>query len=311
MIDGDCLATFVAIAEERSFSRAADRLGVAQSVISKRLRRLEDQLATQLVDRSTRTDIRLTRIGRIFLPEAMETLAQLHKAERTGRNLARGCSGPLRIGYVFSAAMNGTLTTVLGGLREALPDMEFQPRLMETPEQLAALDAGMLDMGLLRPRPSYPPGCQAREVHQESLVLGLSSRHRLAGQSSLTPPMLASERFIVPQFHEQVGLIDCLRRLAAAGRFAMPSVIQTADFVTAACLAATGDGIVLAPASLANFNLSGLAFQQVAGFNEFLTIALVMRMDAPEEARRTANGFFPYLPPVDAPGGSFNPFSRT
>lgn len=286
MIDGDCLATFIAIAEERSFSRAADRLGTVQSVVSKRLRRLEDQISAELVDRSLRSDIRLTRIGRLFLPGAIETLAQMRKVERTGRNLSRGCSGPLRIGFVFSAAMNGTLITVLAGLREALPELDIQPRLMETPEQLAALDAGELDMGLMRPRPSYPKDCTVQEVHSEPLMLCLSLRHPLAETHSLTPAMLAGERFIVPQFHEQVGLIDSLRSLARAGGFAMPLIRRTADFVTAACLAAAGDGIVLAPASLSHFQLDGLAFRPVTVFDEVLKIILVTRSDAPEEAVR-------------------------
>lgn len=63
MIDGDGLNAFVAIAETHSFSRAADRLGLVQSVVSKRLKRLEDQLGAVLVDRAIRTRSTLTRVG--------------------------------------------------------------------------------------------------------------------------------------------------------------------------------------------------------------------------------------------------------
>lgn len=297
MLDGDSLAAFVAIAEERSFSRAADRLGLAQSVISKRLRRLEDRLGARLIDRSVRNDIHLTRIGELFLSDAADTLARLDRAERVGRNLARGRRGPLRIGFVLSAAMNGTLTTILTRVREALPDIELQPRLMETPEQLAALGAGELDMGLLRPRPSYPPGCDAREVHRERLLLCLSVHHPLARRARLTPAMLDGERFIVPQFDEQVGLIDSIRRLAGAGGFAMPTIVRTADFMTAACLAAAGDGVVLAPASLSNIRLDGLAFRDIASFDELLTITLLVRGDAPDGPRRMVSGLFANPPP--------------
>lgn len=284
MIDGDCLAAFVAIAEEQSFSRAANKLGIAQSVVSKRLRRLEDQLATQLVDRRLRADIRLTRVGRIYLPEAIHALACFAKAERTGRSLGRGQSGPLRIGFVFSAAMNGTLTTILTGLYNSFPDLKLHPQLMETPQQLAALDAGTLDLGLLRPRPSYPADCHARKIHSERLVACLSNSHPLASKALLTPHDLAGECFIVPQFHEQVGLIDSIHRLASAGDFGLPRIIRTGDFVTAACLSSTGEGVVLAPASLASLKLDGICFRELANFAEHLDTILVHRSEAPGEA---------------------------
>lgn len=286
MIDAEGLAAFVAITQTGSFSRAADKLGVAQSVISKRLKRLEDQLNALLVDRTVRSNISLTRVGQTYLPEALLTLAQLEKAARVGRNLARGASGPLRVGFVFSAALNGTLNGVLSALYDLMPDIHIEPQMMETPEQLEALDAGRLDMGLIRPRPAYPLECTASCVHQEALVVGLSDRHPLASHESLTPRMLANQHFIIPQFHEQVGLVDNLRRLAVAGGFELPGMIRTADFVTAACLAASRYGVVLAPASLAHIDLVGLIFLPLTEFDDLIQTVLIHRNDAPEQAVR-------------------------
>ena len=292
MIDGDCLAAFVAIARERNFSRAADKLGIVQSVVSKRLRRLEDQLGTQLVDRSVRSDIHLNRAGNLFLPEAIETLARLDRTERTGRNLGRGSSGPLRIGFVFSSAMNGSVAKLLKGLRSELPELQFQPQLMETPEQLAALDARRLDLALVRPRPSYPDGCRAFEIHSEGLVVCLSAAHPMARYARLTPHQLAGERFIIPQFHEKIGLVDSVRKLAHDGRFELPPTIRTDDFVTATCLAAAGDGIVLVPASLARVDLDGVVYRDLSNFDERLANMLVYRLDGPERAIRTTLSIF-------------------
>lgn len=288
MIDPDSLGAFVAVAQQRSFSRAADVLAIAQSMVSKRLRRLEDLLETRLIDRSLRHDIRLTRTGELFFPEALETLARLEHTERTGRNLGRGAAGPIRIGFIFSAAMNGTATAIFSELRRALPELQIQPRLMGTPEQMAALKSGHLDMALIRPRPSYPDGCRATEIYSEGLVACLSIDHRLAAADQLTPKQLAGEHLIVPQFHEEVGLIDTIRTLAVSGGFELPPIIRTGDFVTAAVLASAGSGIVLAPESLVRLNIEGVVYRQIAKFPERLQTMLVHRIDAPEAPVRVS-----------------------
>lgn len=308
MIDGESLAAFVAIAETRSFSRAAERLGTVQSVVSKRLQRLEDQLSAPLMDRRQRSRIRLTRVGELFLPEAVETLARLGNAERRGRSLARGQSGPFHIGFIFSAALNGTLTTVLAGLRAAFAELIIQPRLMETPEQLAALADGTLDIGLMRPRPTYPDGCAARRVHSERLLIALSAQHPLMAHPTLTPAMLAGARLVIPQFQEQVGFIESLRQLARQGGFAEPPVIPTADFVTAASIASAGDGLVVAPASLANLRLQGLCYREIAGFDEQVSTVLVSRADAPAAALDVVAALFPASEPS---AGAHAPSWRT
>ncbi|MFM6832534.1 MAG: LysR substrate-binding domain-containing protein [Novosphingobium sp.] len=284
MIDPEGIAAFVVIAETRNFSRAADRLGVAQSVVSKRLKRLEDQLGTQLIDRTIRSRVQVTRTGESYLPEARATLAQLHKVERIGRNLARGLSGPLRIGYIFSAAMNGTLGTILSAIRHDLPDVVVDVQMMETPEQLVALEDGRLDIGLVRPRLAFPSTCSALRVHRENLVIGLPRDHPLAAGASLAPASLQGQRFIIPQFREKVGLAENLHRLCLAGGFSATDIVRTADFVTAAVLAASGHGIVLAPASLANISLSGLEFREIATFEDRIETVLLYRRDAPSKA---------------------------
>lgn len=283
MIDGDTLAAFVAVARHSSFSRAGDELDVVQSVVSKRVRRLEDQLGAQLIDRSVRNDVRLTRVGALYLPEAAETLAQLRKAQRIGTSLARGSSGPLRIGFVFSAAMDGTLLRLLRGLRAALPEIVFEPRLMETPEQLDALEAGRLDIGLLRPRPSYPTSCDARILSRDGLMVCMADMHPLATKAQLRAADLARERFIVPQFREEVGLIEGLCRLAAIGCFALSPLIRTMDFVTAACLAAASEGVVLVPSALGRLGLEGIVLRRIVDFKESVDIMLICRQNAPSE----------------------------
>src|ERR1700739_2530235 len=99
------LATFVAVAEEGSFTRAADRLHVVQSAVSAGVRKLEDELATSLCDRSTH-HVKLTDSGRALLPAARATLA----AAQAARDAVDEARGGLRGGVVL-----GTVTAQGGG----------------------------------------------------------------------------------------------------------------------------------------------------------------------------------------------------
>lgn len=284
MLSMQSLKMFIAVADERHFARAADALNVAQSVVSKQLQRLEDQLGMLLVNRGKRSAVSLTRAGELFLDEARAAVERLDQAERIGRNIGRGEAGPLKLGYVFSAVMAGLVPCAMRALREKVPLMPLQPMLMETPEQIAAIAAGKIDIGLVRPRPSYPPGIQARIVHSESLVVGMESSHRLAGASVVLAKDFAGEHFIVPQFHEQVGLIDSIRKLARAGGFPMPPILQTSDFITAASMAAAGMGVVLAPTSLSRLHLDSLRYRTILDYQDVLDIALIHREDTPAAA---------------------------
>lgn len=287
MLEVEGLAAFVAIARKGSFVRAAEELGVAQSVISKRLRRLEDQLGAKLIDRTVRNAISLTRTGALYLPEAEVTLRQLERAARTGRDLAFGRVGPVRIGYIFSAALNGTLTRLLATLRADLPTIELQPFLMETPEQLRALEAGRLDIALVRPRPSYPAECETFLVHSESLLIFHAVAHPFAATATVAAHQLADSCFITPQFAEQVGLIDHVETLAKAGGFAVGRLIRTGDYVTAAALVAANEGVALAPASLGNCGIEGLVGRSVTDCQQTIDIMLASRADLPSEQRHS------------------------
>lgn len=287
MLDIQSLKIFIAVAEECHFARAADALNVSQSAVSKQLQRLEDKLGMLLVNRGKRAAVSLTRAGALFLNEAHAAVERLEQAERIGRNIGRGEAGPLRLGYIFSAVMAGLVPTTLRGLREKLPGMLLAPMLMETPEQLAAMTAGKIDIGLVRPRPSYPAGIMARIVHRESLIAGMEANHRLARAAHVNPKDFAGEQFIIPQFHEQVGLIDSIRKLARAGGFATPATIQTSDFISAASMAAAGMGVILAPASLSRLHLEGLCYRTIDDYEDVLDIALIHREDTPAAALAT------------------------
>jgi DNA-binding transcriptional LysR family regulator len=279
MLDGRSVSFFVALADELHFGRTAARLDVSQAVLSVHIKRLEDQVGAALLHRGKRAAVRLTRAGEIFLPEARAALARLEQAERIARLASRGECGPLRIGYVFSAAICGLVPRILRILRERSPLLEVSLRLMETPSQLAALANGHIDLAVVRPRPVYPADVATCPVHREGALLALSPQHPLAGRKAIVPADLSGETFIIPQFHEQVGLIDLLSNLAAAGGFQLQTLHRTPDFIATLSMVAGGYGVALVPRSLERLALAGVVYRPIDTFREILELTAAYRSD--------------------------------
>jgi DNA-binding transcriptional LysR family regulator len=170
MLDSHPLRCFVAVARELHFGRAAEQLQLAQSALSRQIQALERDLGVRLLNRGRRSAITLTEAGMALLGEAQLAIQQLDRAEATARRAARGEIGRLEIGYVVSAALSGVLPRTLERFRALRPDVQVQLVAMETPRQLEALRSGLLDVGFLRPRPTYPAGVRASIVHRDSLL---------------------------------------------------------------------------------------------------------------------------------------------
>src|SRR3954453_17123793 len=117
------LRYFVAIAEERSFTRAAERLWIAQPGLSTQIRRLESELGVQLFQRHTR-GVALTAWGELFLERARTALAAADAARATAHDLEQGLVGSVRLGIVTGAGWFGT-SALLGQFGRERPAVEL------------------------------------------------------------------------------------------------------------------------------------------------------------------------------------------
>ena len=163
------------------------------------------------------------------------------------------------------------------GSATPLPHLSLAALPMETPEQLTAIAEARLDAGFVRPREIYPPGVSTRIVHREPLLLALSASHPLNASPQILAAQLSRETFIIPQVGEAPGLAGLVADLCRLGGFSPRSLLDTGDFVTAASMAASGHGVVLAPRSLANLQLSGLCYREIAQFDGTVDLAIAWR----------------------------------
>jgi len=273
------LRCFVAVAEERHFGRAAERLQIAQSALSRQIQALERALGARLLNRARRSAVTLTEAGAALLDEARLALQQIARAETTARRAARGELGRIEVGYVVSAALSGVLPRTLERFRAAHPDVQVALVPMETPRQLEALRAGLLDVGFLRPRPAYPAGVGASIVHRDSLMLAVAAGHPLA-RRRVTLTALAREACIVPQFDESAGFAEQLAALGARGGFEPRIAHRVRDFIAALAMAAAGYGVVLAPASLAAIHFGNIVYRNIEGYAGSVELAVAYRSSA-------------------------------
>jgi DNA-binding transcriptional LysR family regulator len=189
------LATFVAVAEEGSFTRASARLHVVQSAVSAGVRALERELGAPLFDRTTHR-VTLTDAGRALLPEAHTTLAAAAAARDAVDRVRGGLRGLVRVGTMHADALPGlSLARLLAVFRAEHPEVEFQVRQGYSEEMAEQVREGRLDFAFLALPGSRAGGLALTPIGREVMALGVHAGHRLAGRADVELNALADETF--------------------------------------------------------------------------------------------------------------------
>jgi len=208
------LRTFVAVAEERNFTRAAERLHLAQQAVSKSVGRLERELGVELLERTTR-EVRLTAAGAALLESGREALGAADAAFARAREVGRGLAGTVRIG-VSPAVGQAVLEDIAAVLRDGAPDLAIS--LLE----VRPGDVGRLlrdrELDLVVARTSlHGPGADSAALRPTPAVLAVPAGHPLAGADAVRLAELDGERLLTwsPPGTPYTDLL--VSRLAAAG----------------------------------------------------------------------------------------------
>ena len=257
------LRYFIAVAEELHFRRAAARLHISQPPLSQQIARLEEELGATLLNR-TRRRVELTAAGEAFLRDARTMLGELDVAVATVRRIDTGQAGLLRVNFVGSALLS-IVPGIVQRFRRARPGVELELRERSTLEQLRALTAGVVDVGLVRPPIDTDEGLRAEVVMRERTVAAIPTGHPLAKLSRVPLRRMAAEPLVLFPREQAPGFHDLLTgRLAATG--SSPHVVQYApEMLTIIGLVAAGIGVSPVPASLRHLALDGVTYRPLAG----------------------------------------------
>ncbi|HEX3360570.1 MAG TPA: LysR family transcriptional regulator [Solirubrobacterales bacterium] len=191
------LRAFVAVAEEASFSRAADRLHLVQSSVSAAVLALERDLGTKLFERGSRRSD-LTDAGHILLPEARRVLEAVAMADDAVRQVGSGLRGSVSLGVMQAQAMHPvSIPRLLAGFRDDHPAVEVSVRHVGGSIEMARqVREGRLDLAVLAlPEPQLR-GLEIRRLAVEAMVLACPEDHPLATRRSVDLAALAEEPFV-------------------------------------------------------------------------------------------------------------------
>ncbi|WP_340537355.1 LysR substrate-binding domain-containing protein [Nocardioides sp. GXZ039] len=257
------LRYFVAVAEQRHFGRAAERLHMAQPPLSQAIRQLETELGVTLLTRTTRR-VDLTAAGASYLEHAREILAAVDAAGELAGRIAAGRSGRLMVGCVGSATYS-LLPAFAKALRREMPGVEFGFRgEMLSPEQATALQDGDLDLALMR-RVSDAAGLALGAVRQDRLLAAVPEEHRLGERKRLRLTDLAGEGLIIHAGSGRSAMNSLVHDLFGAAGLDLQVVHEVAETSTLVTFVAAGIGIAVVPEPTAALQVPGVVYVPLTG----------------------------------------------
>ncbi|TSJ59722.1 LysR family transcriptional regulator [Atlantibacter subterraneus] len=248
------LRYFVAVAEELHFGRAAARLNISQPPLSQQIQILEAQVGAKLLARTNRS-VSLTAAGAQFLADSRQILSQVEAAAVRAARLHQGETGELRIGFTSSAPFIKPISDSLSQFRRGYPDVHLQTLEINTRAQIAPLNEGELELGLMR-NTHLPDTLDWQLILREPLMAMVHRENPLAARPTISLRELADQPFVFFDPHVGTGLYDDI--LGLLHRFDVQPLIaqEVGEAMTIIGLVAAGLGVSILPASFQRIQLN-------------------------------------------------------
>ena len=297
---------FHVLAETRNFSRAAERLHIAQPALSVSIQKLESELGTKLFER-TPTGVTLTASGQAALVEARRLLYHGEQLQRTARDAAAGTGGRLRIGFVGSAIFR-VIPSLIPLFRAQHPGVELVLQEGVSTRIVQMLQEEALDVGIVRTPLLLAHTAVLHTLQRERFIAALPTRHALAACERLALADLAQEPFVMYSAGEATGLHAAAMAACERAGFA-PRVSQVANQVpTVVALVESGLGVALVPEAVRGLRAPEVVYRDLGDHGSGETaLALAWhpegRTPAAAHFVELARGAGEFAPTVTAPAG--------
>ncbi|WP_298294334.1 LysR family transcriptional regulator [Thiomonas sp.] len=295
------LRYFVAVAEERHFSRAAQRLHVSQPPLSQQIQALEAELGVALFTRG-RGGVRRTAAGDTLLPLARSILDAVDHAVAQTRHVGRGEAGRLAIGFAGSMPFTDVMPRLLRDYRAAWPQVTLDLREQPSQAQVDDLLSHRLDLGFLRDTPSLRHAALASLVVQrEPLLAAVHADHPLAARDAVQLADLRDQPFVLYSASLGSGLREQTLALCAQAGFSPRIVQEVHEMPTLIGLISAGLGVGIVAASMQRAQLPFVAYRPLRDVHARTDVLLAWRRDDPQPPLRNFIALARSLPDAAAP----------
>ncbi|MGC8702040.1 MAG: LysR substrate-binding domain-containing protein [Thiomonas sp.] len=294
---------FVAVAEERHFSRAAQRLHVSQPPLSQQIRALEAELGVPLFTRG-RGGVQRTAAGDALLPLARGILDAVAHAVTQTRQAGRGEAGRLRIGFAGSMPFTDVMPRLLRDFRAAWPQVTLDLREQPSQAQIDDLLADRLDLGFLRHTPSIDDArISTLVVQREPLLVAIHADHPLAAQPAVQLAALRDQPFVLYSASLGSGLRAQTLALCAQAGFTPRIAQEVHEMPTLIGLISAGLGVGIVAASMQRAQLPFVDYRPLADMQASTDVLLAWRQGDAQPPLRNFLALANAVPPIPVGSG--------
>lgn len=204
-MDTDSLKAFLAVADQQSFSLAAEQLYITQPAVSKRIAALENQLNCKLFDRIGR-NVHLTEAGHALLPQSRRILQDINEAVRSIQDLRGSVSGRLSMGISHHIGLH-RLPPILRQYSQQYPDVKLDIDFMDSEQAHQLILHGEMDLAVITLSPTGEQQLQSMPVWEDPLTVTVAHNHPLAQYRSVNAEMLSQHTALPPGLNTYTGQI--------------------------------------------------------------------------------------------------------
>ncbi|MGF6918461.1 LysR family transcriptional regulator [Paraburkholderia sp. 40] len=270
------LKYFVVVAEERHFTRAAERLGMAQPPLSQQIRKLEREIGAQLFRRLTR-GVELTDAGRVLYEDARRILDQVEQAISRVQSAARGQTGHIRVGFASSVVFHPVIPEIVRAYRELHPDVRLSPSESNVAALIDDLLAERIDLAIIRQTSQDSERVKIEALFDEEMLLVLPPQHRLTASASISLRSIAEETLIM--FPREIAPVLYDEVISACQRAGFSPLLgqESTQVASAVSMVAAGFGVSIVPHSIRQLLATGVTYRAIQGAQPKAQIVIAYR----------------------------------